>query len=167
MKSLREANCRTTRLKGSCWPVTLSRRSRWVTRIRRHSRPSAISANCGNSECGSWLAFLGTLKIMEQTTQKGLIREIRRWDIVAMIINMIVGAGIFGLPSKIYSLTGTWSLLAYLICAVLVTLIIFCFSEVASRFAETGGPYLYARVAFGSVIGFEVGWLVWLARLTA
>jgi amino acid transporter len=104
---------------------------------------------------------------MKQTTQTGLVRGIGRWDLVALTINAIVGAGIFGLPSKIYGLTGVWSVLAYLVCAVLSTLIILCFAEVSSRFAETGGPYLYTRVAFGSVIGFEVGWLLWLARLTA
>lgn len=103
---------------------------------------------------------------MEQTTQEGLVRGIRRWDLVALTINIIVGAGIFGLPSKVYGLTGTWSLLAYLVCAVLATLIILCFAEVGSRFAETGGPYLYTRVAFRPVVGFEVGWLLWLARLT-
>jgi amino acid transporter len=103
---------------------------------------------------------------MEQPTQEGLVRGIRRWDLVALTVNIIVGAGIFGLPSAIYRLTGVWSLLAYLVCAALTTLIILCFAEVGSRFAETGGPYLYTRVAFGRVTGFEVGWLLWLARLT-
>jgi basic amino acid/polyamine antiporter, APA family len=42
---------------------------------------------------------------------------------------------------------------------------LFCRS--GQRFSETGGPYLYARTAFGPAIGFEVGWLLWLARLTA
>jgi APA family basic amino acid/polyamine antiporter len=103
---------------------------------------------------------------MEQTTQEGLVRGISRWDLVALTVNIIVGAGIFGLPSTIYGLTGVWSVLAYLVCAVLSTLIILCFAEVGSRFVETGGPYLYTRVAFGPIIGFEVGWLLWLARLT-
>ena len=83
------------------------------------------------------------------------------------MLNTIVGAGIFGLPSVAYALAGSYSLLAYLVCAVPVILIILCFAEVASRFRETGGPYLYARVAFGPVIGFEVGWLIWLGRVTA
>jgi len=66
-----------------------------------------------------------------------------------------------------YALAGTYSLLAYFVCAVPVILIILCFAEVASRFRETGGPYLYARVAFGPLVGFEVGWLIWLGRITA
>lgn len=104
---------------------------------------------------------------MAQQTQEGLIRGIRRWDLVAVAINGIIGAGIFGLPSKVYALIGSYSLIAFIVCALVVTLIILCFAEVASRFSQTGGPYLYARAAFGPTIGFEVGWLMWLARLTA
>lgn len=102
---------------------------------------------------------------MEQITHSGLVRGIRRWDFLALAINSSIGAGIFGLPSKVYALTGTYSLFAFLVCAILIILIIICFAEVASRFKDTGGPYLYAREAFGSVVGFEVGWLLWLTRL--
>jgi len=102
-----------------------------------------------------------------QTTQKGLVRGIGRWDLVAVAINGIIGAGIFGLPSKVYALIGPYSLIAFIACALVVALIVLCFAEVGSRFSETGGPYLYARATFGSVVGFEVGWLIWLARLTA
>ena len=104
---------------------------------------------------------------MVQPTQEGLVRGIRRWDLVAVAINGIIGAGIFGLPSKVYALIGSYSLIAFIVCALVVTLIILCFAEVGSRFNQTGGPYLYAREAFGPAIGFEVGWLMWLARLTA
>src|SRR5260370_19001110 len=98
---------------------------------------------------------------------EGLLRGIRKWDLVAVAINGIIGAGIFGLPAKVFALIGTYSLIAFVACAIVVTLIILCFVEVGSRFAETGGPYLYARDAFGPTVGFEVGWLSWLARLTA
>lgn len=104
---------------------------------------------------------------MEPVAKVGLIRGVRRWDAVALMINCIVGAGIFGLPSRVYSLTGTYSLLAFVACALIVAIIAFCYVEVASRFSETGGPYLYARTAFGPVIGFQVGWLAWLARLSS
>lgn len=104
---------------------------------------------------------------MEQPTREGLVRGIRRWDLVAVVINGVIGAGIFGLPSKVYSLIGSYSLIAFAVCALVVTLIILCFAEVGSRFDATGGPYLYAREAFGSLLGFEVGWLQWLARITA
>jgi amino acid transporter len=106
-------------------------------------------------------------KVSGDTTAVGLIRGIRRWDLVAIAINGIIGAGIFGLPSKVFSLIGSYSLIAFVVCAVVVTLFILCFAEVGSRFDETGGPYLYAREAFGPTVAFEIGWLIWLARLTA
>jgi amino acid transporter len=96
-----------------------------------------------------------------------LVRGIRRWDLVAIAINGIIGAGIFGLPSKVYSLIGAYSIIAFVACALIVALLILCFAEVGSRFDETGGPYLYAREAFQPAVAFEIGWLIWLARVTA
>ena len=97
----------------------------------------------------------------------GLVRGIRKWDLVAFFINSVIGGGIFGLPSQAYALTGVYSIVAYLVCALLAALIVACFAELGSRFSATGGPYLFAREAFGGLVGFEVGWLLWLARLTA
>jgi APA family basic amino acid/polyamine antiporter len=104
---------------------------------------------------------------VQNQTEADLVRGIRRWDLVAITINGIIGAGIFGLPSKVYSLIGTYSLIAFVVCALVVALIILCFAEVSSRFDETGGPYLYAREAFQPAVAFEIGWLIWLARITA
>jgi len=103
----------------------------------------------------------------QDSADAGLVRRIYRWDLVALVLNCVIGAGIFGLPSKAFALAGTYSLVAYLVCAVLVALIAICFAEVGSRFSATGGPYVYAREAFGGLAGFEVGWLLWLARVTA
>lgn len=104
---------------------------------------------------------------MVQRTTAGLIRGLRRWDLIAVAINAILGAGIFGLPSAVYGKIGAYSLMAFVACALVVTLIVLCFAEVGSRYSESGGPYLYAREAFGPVVGFQVGWMMWLARLTA
>ncbi len=96
-----------------------------------------------------------------------MLRGISRLDFIALIINITIGAGILGLPAKLYALAGTWSLLAYGVSAAVVTLIVLCFAEVSSRFSGTGGPYLYSRVAFGPLVGFEVGWLFWLSRVAS
>jgi amino acid transporter len=101
------------------------------------------------------------------TPEKSLVRDLGRWDLVAIVINAIVGAGIFGLPARVFALAGTYSLVAYLVCIVPIALIALCFAEVSSRFKETGGMYLYGREAFGAFVGFEMGWLAWLVRLTA
>ncbi|HJS24640.1 MAG TPA: amino acid permease [Pyrinomonadaceae bacterium] len=104
---------------------------------------------------------------MQNQPEADLVRGIRRWDLVAICINGIIGAGIFGLPSRVYALIGTYSLIAFVACALVVALIILCFAEVSSRFEETGGPYLYARQAYQPAVAFEIGWLIWLARVTA
>ena len=104
----------------------------------------------------------------EGTSGSPLLRDIRKWDLVALVLNSIVGAGIFGLPSRAYALAGVYSLLVVSgVCRSPVFLIVLCFAEVSSRFKQTGGLYLYARATFGPLVGFEIGWLAWLARLTA
>lgn len=98
-------------------------------------------------------------------SEEKLIRGISRWDLTAIAINTIIGAGIFGLPAKVTALIGSWSLLAFVFCALIIGLIVLCFAEVSSRFQTTGGMYIYAKESFGSVVGFEVGWLYWVVRV--
>jgi APA family basic amino acid/polyamine antiporter len=98
-------------------------------------------------------------------TDEGLSREIRKWDLVALLINVTVGAGIFRLPADVQKTVGNYSLVAFVVCAVIVGLIALCFAEVGSRFNATGGPYLYARETFGLSLAFMVGWLMWLTRV--
>ena len=98
-------------------------------------------------------------------TDEGLSREIRKWDLVALLINVTVGAGIFRLPADVQKTVGNYSLVAFVVCAVIVGMIALCFAEVGSRFSATGGPYLYARETFGPTSAFMVGWLMWLTRV--
>lgn len=97
--------------------------------------------------------------------QAALIRAIGRWSLTAAIVNGVIGSGIFGLPSSVAALTGAWSPLAVFIAGACIFLVILCFAEVGSRFDQAGGPYLYARVAFGPIVGFQVGWLLVAQRL--
>lgn len=90
-----------------------------------------------------------------------------RWSLVALVINSIIGSGVFGLPSLVQAHVGGASPLAYLPAALGMGVIMACFAEVASRFRQAGGPYLYAHAAFGRLAGIEVGWVTWLSRLTA
>lgn len=97
----------------------------------------------------------------------GLVRAIGRWSLAALIVNCIIGSGVFGLPSVIAGYLGRDSIAAVILAALAMGVIMACFCEVSSRFAETGGPYLYAREAFGRFMGIQVAWLVWFVRLTA
>ena len=93
-----------------------------------------------------------------------LNRSISKWEMVLLFINGIIGAGIFGLPSKAFKISGVYSIAAILVCAVAVFFIILCFAEVSSRFDKTGGPYLYAYSSFGPLPAFLTGWLLFLTR---
>lgn len=95
-----------------------------------------------------------------------LKREISRWDLVLLLINSTIGAGIFGLPSKIFNLSGIYSLPALFLCAFIVFILVLNFAEVASRFKKTGGPYLYILKAFGKIPAFTIGWLILITRVS-
>jgi APA family basic amino acid/polyamine antiporter len=98
-------------------------------------------------------------------TTPGLRREIDRTDLIALVVNVVIGAGILGLPAVTYRALGPYSLLAWVACAVVMGLATACFAEVGSRYRATGGAYLYAYQAFGPATGFMVGWLAWVSRL--
>jgi APA family basic amino acid/polyamine antiporter len=99
--------------------------------------------------------------------QTGLVRAIGRWSLAALAVNSVIGSGIFGLPATVAGLLGKRSVLAVLIAGAAMGVIIACFAEVASQFSEAGGPYLYARTAFGRLTGILVGWMLYLAQTAA
>jgi basic amino acid/polyamine antiporter, APA family len=104
---------------------------------------------------------------LQPASREGLVRAIGRWSMAALIVNCIIGSGVFGLPSVLSSLLGRASIWAVILGAAAMGVIMACFSEVSSRFEQTGGPYLYAQEAFGRFLGIQVGWLVWFVRLTS
>ncbi|HXG59417.1 MAG TPA: APC family permease [Thermoanaerobaculia bacterium] len=109
----------------------------------------------------------GETRTRATSTSEKLVRAVGFWGLVAMCINAVVGSGVFLLPSESYKLLGPFSLWAPLIFALPVFILVLCFAEAASHFREPGGAYLYARTAFGEFIGFETGWMNWLARVTS
>jgi basic amino acid/polyamine antiporter, APA family len=103
----------------------------------------------------------------EVTTEGDLVRTIGRWSLTALAVNCILGSGIFGLPSVVAGLVPRHSPVAVLLAGAAMGVIIACYAEVASQFTQTGGNYLYARVAFGQLTGIQVGWMTVLGRLSA
>jgi len=105
------------------------------------------------------------LSVQPLKADNRLIRGIGPWALTAFTINVTVGAGIFGLPARIQALVGNYSVLVIIICGLLISLVALCFAEIGSRFDRSGGPQLYASIAFGPAAGFTVGWLLWISRL--
>ena len=113
-----------------------------------------------------WRAFSYQVRrVAEQ--QRVLVRTIGRWSLAALMLNTMIGASIFGLPSLIAARLGRLSPIAYFVAFAGVAVIAACLAEVASYFQEAGGPYLYAREAFGRFVGIQIGWLTWLSRISA
>ncbi|MGB9106802.1 MAG: amino acid permease [Terriglobales bacterium] len=96
-----------------------------------------------------------------------LVRAIGRWSLAALMFNTIIGASVFGIPSLLAARLGALSVPGYLVAAAGVAVIAACLAEVASQFREAGGPYLYARTAFGPFVAIQIGWMMWLSRITA
>lgn len=96
-----------------------------------------------------------------------LVRAISRWELVGLSINDVVGSGVYLLPAAAAALLGSVSVWAVVLAGLAVGLLVLCFAEASSYFDEPGAAYLYAREAFGRFIGFEVGWMTWLARVAS
>ncbi|MCH8862912.1 MAG: APC family permease [Proteobacteria bacterium] len=106
-----------------------------------------------------------------QTGEKGasghLVRDIGLTGAMFLILNGMIGAGIFALPATIAASAGMLSPWLFLGVGLLFITIVLCFAELASYFRSSGGPVLYATSAFGPLVGFNTGWLLFLSRMTA
>ncbi|HEX7770495.1 MAG TPA: APC family permease [Dokdonella sp.] len=92
-------------------------------------------------------------------------RAVGRWQLYGLSINDVVGSGIYLLPAAAAALLGPASLWAVLLAGLAVSLLVLCYAQAASYFDQPGGGYLYAREAFGPLVGFEVGWMLLITRV--
>jgi APA family basic amino acid/polyamine antiporter len=90
-----------------------------------------------------------------------LKREIGVIDVAINAINQIVGGGIFILPALIAAILGNASILAYLVCGIMLFAVMLCFAETSSRITATGGAYIYVENAFGAFAGFITNSFFW------
>ncbi len=96
-----------------------------------------------------------------------LIRAIGFFGASFLILNGMIGAGIFALPAAVVSNAGFLSPWLFLGVGLLFITVVLTFAELSSYFSESGGPVLYTSVAFGPLVGFNTGWILFLSRLTA
>ncbi|OBP16062.1 cationic amino acid transporter [Rheinheimera sp. SA_1] len=108
-----------------------------------------------------------TTHTASSTEAEPLVRSLGLWGLWLLVVNGLVGAGIFGLAGGAARLAGDYSLWVFLGCALLMLPILLCFAELASYFNGTGGPVRYVGTAFGRAAGFQAGWLYYLARVVS
>jgi APA family basic amino acid/polyamine antiporter len=80
----------------------------------------------------------------------------------SIVIGNMVGSGLFLLPAAL-ALYGIYSLWGWLISAAGALLLARVFSRLARRASRAGGPYAYAREAFGDFAGFLIAWMYWIS----
>ncbi|MEU6755280.1 amino acid permease [Streptomyces sp. NPDC046685] len=78
-----------------------------------------------------------------------------------LVMGNIVGGGIFLLPASVAPF-GTFSLVAFAVLTVGAIALALVFGRLAHRHPQTGGPYVYARAAFGDFAGFLAAWSYWI-----
>jgi len=82
-----------------------------------------------------------------------------------LVLNGLIGAGIFALPAKMAAELGAFSPYIFLIFGTLMLAIVWCFGQLAALYQETGGPVVYAQKGFGDAAAFQTGFIItWLAQ---
>ncbi|GHE25276.1 amino acid permease [Streptomyces vinaceus] len=78
-----------------------------------------------------------------------------------LVMGNIIGGGIFLLPASVAPF-GTISLVAFGVLTAGAIALALVFGRLAERLPQTGGPYVYARAAFGDFAGFLAAWSYWI-----
>src|SRR5579863_7223670 len=98
---------------------------------------------------------------------QGLVRVVTSRGLAAGIINCMIGAGIFAVPSELARSAGVYAPIAFAVCAIAMGSIALCWAEGGSRIPTSGGAYGYIEIAFGPCIGYIAGTLLWFSNALA
>jgi amino acid transporter len=100
-------------------------------------------------------------------SHKHLVRGIGFVGLAILVLNSMIGAGIFALPAAVSARAGVLSPWLFLAVGVLIITVVLTFAELASYFKSSGGPVLFTTTAFGPLAGFATGWVLFVSRMAA
>jgi len=86
------------------------------------------------------------------------------FDVTNLVVGAIISADIYVASSFGAEYLGPSSLLVWVVAGIIAIVIALCFAQCAALLPKAGGPYAYAKEAWGSFAGFVVGWSLWLAE---
>src|SRR5215218_3073220 len=92
-----------------------------------------------------------------------LKRTMGLWMATALVVGNMIGSGVFLLPASLAGTAGPISILAWVFTGAGAILLALVFAGLGRSLPRTGGPYAYARRAFGDFIGFQTAWGYWIA----
>jgi basic amino acid/polyamine antiporter, APA family len=93
--------------------------------------------------------------------ERELRRELRRPQVLAIVVGAIVGAGIYIRPASIAQLLGSPTLIlgVWLAGGILSLCGALTYAQLAMRIPGTGGEYLFLRTTLGRLSAFLYGWM--------
>jgi basic amino acid/polyamine antiporter, APA family len=98
-------------------------------------------------------------------TEKSILsRQFGLWTAVAVLVGQVIAVGIFLTPAGMAKSVGSpfWLLVIWLLMGLMAMCGALCYGELASRFPEAGGSYVYLRESYGKPLAFLYGWMVLL-----
>jgi APA family basic amino acid/polyamine antiporter len=90
--------------------------------------------------------------------------ELKLFDVTNLVVGAIIGADIYVASSFGAGYLGPLSLLVWVVAGIIAIILALCFAQCAALLPKVGGPYAYAKEAWGPFVGFIVGWSLWLAE---
>ena len=100
-------------------------------------------------------------------SHKHLVRGIGFGGLAILVLNSMIGAGIFALPAAVSARAGVLSPWLFLAVGLLIITVVLTFAELSSYFKSSGGPVLFTTTAFGPLAGFATGWVLFVSRMAA
>lgn len=90
-----------------------------------------------------------------------LTRQLGLRTATAIVIGEVIGVGIFLTPAGMAKSVGSpfWLLVVWLVMGAMALCGALCYGELAARFPEAGGGYVYLREAYGEGLAFLYGWM--------
>ena len=93
-----------------------------------------------------------------------LKRQFGLWTATALIVGQVIAVGIFLTPAGMAKSVGSpfWLLVIWVLIGLMTLSGALCYGELAARFPEAGGSYVYLREIYGKLSAFLYGWMVLL-----
>ncbi|MFF0463089.1 amino acid permease [Streptomyces mexicanus] len=95
----------------------------------------------------------------EEETTGGLRRTMGLWQLVALSLGGLVGAGVFSLAGVVaHEDAGPGVLISFLVAIVASAAAALCYAEFAGTIPKAGSAYTYSYAALGEIVGWAIGW---------
>jgi basic amino acid/polyamine antiporter, APA family len=94
-----------------------------------------------------------------------LVRGLTLVGAVALVVGNMVGTSVYTLPAPLALAVGPLGIASWLVAAAGYFFVAVVYASLGARYPRTSGPYVYARRAFGDLVGFQTAWAYWLSAV--